>query len=101
MLPPLASTHTLRERGGLPLFLSAQAAPLEPGKPICVFQFNIVLNDVFGEVVASKGSPQIKSVEKFGLLSQPGRPPPPQCLRIGEDEDIFVCDHILNRKVFS
>ena len=26
---------------------------------------------------------------------------PAQCLRIGEDEDIFVCDHILNRKVFS
>ena len=25
----------------------------------------------------AKGSPQIKSVEKFGLLSQPGRPPPP------------------------
>ena len=24
-----------------------------------------------------------------------------QCLRIGEDEDIFVCDQILNRKVFS
>ena len=29
------------------------------------------------------------------------QPPTPQWLRIGEDKDIFVCDQILNRKVFS
>ena len=81
MLPPLVSTHTLRERGGSPLFLSAQAAPLEPGKPICVFQFNIVLSDVFGEVVAS--------INKLDLVPSDGW----ELIDTGVDEKAFEAGH--------
>ena len=81
MLPPLASTHTPRERGGLPLFLSAQAAPLEPGKPICVFQFNIVLSDVLGDVVVA--------FNKLNLVPSDGW----ELIDTGVDEKAFEAGH--------
>ena len=80
MLPPLASTHTPHERGGLPLFLSAQAAPLEPGKPICVFHFNMVLIDVLGDVVASN---------KLNLVPSDGW----ELIDTGVDEKAFEAGH--------
>ena len=80
MLPPQASTHTPRERGGSPLFLSAQAAPLEPGKPIYVFQFNIVLSDVLGEVVA---------FNKLNLVPSDGW----ELIDTGVDEKAFEAGH--------